>query len=88
MYFSQVQRQFTVEYCHASRSYLTCQNELWDTFPGSPVQNESTVSRLVNRFHETGSAQDRNRSGRPSVLRDDSSHDISQTSLRSSNERQ
>jgi hypothetical protein len=54
-----------------------------DTFPDSPVPNKSTISRLVNRFHDTGSVQDRNRSGRPSVLSDDSLDDIRQTLFRS-----
>jgi hypothetical protein len=54
MSFSQVQRVFIVEHYLASRSYLTCQNEFRDTFPDSPVQNKSTVSRLVNRFRDTG----------------------------------
>jgi hypothetical protein len=63
-------------------SYLTCQNEFRDTFPDSPVPNKSTLSRLVNRFRDTGSVQDRNRSGRPSVLSDDSLVDIRQTLLR------
>jgi hypothetical protein len=71
MSFSQVQRVFIVQHYLASRSYLTCQNEFRDTFPYSPVPNKSTISRLVNRFRDTGSVQDRNRSGRPSVLSDD-----------------
>jgi hypothetical protein len=78
MSFSQVQRVFIVEHYLASRSYLPCQNEFKDTFPDSPVPNKSAISRLVNRVHETGSVQDRNRSGRPSVLSDDV--DISNTS--------
>jgi hypothetical protein len=68
MSFSQVQWVFIVEHYLASRSYKTCQNEFRDTFPDSPVPNKSTVSRLVNRFRDTGSVQDRDRSGRPSVL--------------------
>jgi hypothetical protein len=52
--FSQVQRVFIVEHYLASRSYLTCQNEFRDTFPDFPVPNKSTVSRLVNRFRDTG----------------------------------
>jgi hypothetical protein len=55
MSFSQVQRVFIVEYYLASRSYLTWQNEFRDTFPYFPVPNKSTVSRLVNRFRDTGS---------------------------------
>jgi hypothetical protein len=77
MYFSQVQRVFIVEHYLASRSYLTYRMS-WDTFPDSPVPNKST-SRLVNSFRDTGSVQDRNRSGRPSVLNDDSLDDIRQT---------
>jgi hypothetical protein len=83
MSFSQVQPVFIVEHYLASRSHLTCQNEFRDTFPGSPVPNKSTISRLVNRFRETGSVQDRNRSDRPSVLSDDSLDDIRWTFLRS-----
>jgi hypothetical protein len=74
MSFSQVQRVFIVEHYLASRFYLTCQNEFRDTFPDSPVPNKSTISRLVNRFRDTGSVQDENRSGRPSVLSDDAGH--------------
>jgi hypothetical protein len=83
MSFSQMQRVFIVEHYLASRTYLTCQNEFRDTFPDSPVPNKSTISRLVNRFRDTGSVQDRNRSGRPSVLSYDSLDDILQTLLRS-----
>jgi hypothetical protein len=83
MYFSQVQWMFIVEHYLASRSYLTCQNQFRDTFPDSPVPNKSAISRLVNRFRDTGSVQDRNRSGRPSALSDDSLDDIRQTLLRS-----
>jgi hypothetical protein len=54
MSFSQVQRVSIVEHYLASRSYLTCQNEFRDTFHDSPVPNKSTVSRLVNRFRDTG----------------------------------
>jgi hypothetical protein len=83
MSFSQVQRVFIVEHYLASRSFLTCQNEFRDTFFDSPVQNKYTISRLVNRFRDTGSVQDRSRSGRPSVLSDNSLDDICQTLLRS-----
>jgi hypothetical protein len=79
MSFTQVQRVFIVEHYLASRSYLTCQNEFRDTFIDSPVPNKSTVSRLVNRFRDTGSVQDRNLSGRPSVLSDDSFDDMDVT---------
>jgi hypothetical protein len=57
MSFWQVQRVFIVEHYMASRSYLTCQNEFRDTFPDSRVPNKSTLSRLVNRFRDTGTLQ-------------------------------
>jgi transposase len=47
------------------------------------LRQKSTISRLVNRFRDTGSVQDRNRSGRPSVLSDDSLDEIRQAILRS-----
>jgi hypothetical protein len=50
MSFSQVQRLFIVEHYLAYRSYVTCQSEIRDTFPDSPVPKKSTISRLVNRF--------------------------------------
>jgi transposase len=81
MSFSQVQRVFIVKHHLASRSYLACQNEFRDTFPDSPVPNKSTISCLVNRFRDTGSVLDRNRSGRPSVLSDDSLDEIRQSLL-------
>jgi hypothetical protein len=81
MSFSQVQRVFIVEHYLESRSYLTFQNQWRDILPNSPVPNNSTLSLLVNRFRDTGSVQDRNRSGRPSVLSDNSLDDIRQTLL-------
>jgi hypothetical protein len=44
---------FIVKHYLASRSYLTSQNEFNDAFPDSPVPNKSTVSHVVNRFHDT-----------------------------------
>jgi hypothetical protein len=54
MSLSREQRVFIVEHYLASRSYLTCQNELRDAFSDSPVPNKLTVSRLVNRFCDKG----------------------------------
>jgi hypothetical protein len=52
--FFQVQWVFIVEHCLACRSYLACQSESWGPSPDSPVPNKSTVSRLGNRFRDTG----------------------------------
>jgi hypothetical protein len=53
------------------------QNELCDTFPDSPMPNKSTC------FCDTGSVQDRNCSGRPSVLSNGSLDDIHHTLVHS-----
>jgi hypothetical protein len=81
MSFSQVQWVFTVKHYLASCSYLTCKNEFRDTFPDSHVPNKSTISRLVNCFHDTGSVQGRNRYSRPLVLSGSNLDDIRQTLL-------
>lgn len=39
-------------------------------------KNKSTVSRVVNRFPETGSVQDRNRPGRLSVVSDETARNL------------
>jgi transposase len=40
------------------------------------VPNKSTIQRLIKRFRETGSIGEKRRSGRPSVLSNDSLEDI------------
>jgi transposase len=40
------------------------------------VSNKSTIKRLVERFRQTGSTGEKRRSGRPSVLSNDSLEDI------------
>jgi transposase len=40
------------------------------------VPNKSTIQRLVERFRETGSIGEKRRSGRPSVLSNESLEDI------------
>lgn len=42
---------FIVKYIMASCSYLSCQNDFWDTFPSSPKPNKLTISYLMNHFH-------------------------------------
>jgi hypothetical protein len=81
MSFSQVQHVFIAEHYPASHSYLICQNECTDTFPYPVVPNRSPVFRLMDR--DTGNVQERNRSGRTSVLNDDSLDDVRRTLLSS-----
>jgi transposase len=67
---------FILEHYFSTRSYAECQNAFRNSFPDSVVSNKSTIQRLVERFCETGSAGEKRRSGRPSVLSNDSLEDI------------
>jgi hypothetical protein len=72
--FSQDQRVFILEHYFSTRSYAECQNAFINSFPDSAVPNMS--QSLVERFRETGSIGDKRRSGRHSVLSNDSLEDI------------
>jgi hypothetical protein len=72
VFFPQDQRVFTLEHHFSTRSYAECQNAFRNYFPDSVVTNKSTVQRLVERFRDTGSIGEKRRSGRPSVLSNDS----------------
>jgi transposase len=74
--FSQDKRVFILEHNFSTRSYEECQNAFRNSFPDSVVPNKSTIQRLVERFLETGSIGEKRRSGRPSVLSNDSLEDI------------
>jgi transposase len=76
MVFLQDQRVFILEHYFSSRSYEECQNAFRNSFPDSVVPNKSTIQRLVKRFRETVSIGEKRRSGRPSVLSNDSLEDI------------
>ena len=47
-------------------------------FPQSAVPNKSTISRLIDKFRDTGSVQGRKRPGRPSLLTAEVLDDVSQ----------
>jgi hypothetical protein len=82
IFFSQDRRVFILERCFCTRSYAECQNAFRNSFPDSVVPNKSTIQRLVERFRETGSIGEKRRSGRPSVLSNDSLEDIRARLLR------
>jgi hypothetical protein len=72
--FSREQSAFAGK-CHlASHSYLTYHYEFRHTFSNSPVTNELVICALVNHLHDAASVQDRNHSGRPSELSDNTGH--------------
>jgi hypothetical protein len=76
MVFSQDQRVFILEHYFSTWSYGDCQNAFRNSFPDSVVPNKSTIQRLIKRFRETGSIGEKHRSGRPSVLSNNSLEDI------------
>jgi hypothetical protein len=76
MIFSQDQRVFILEHYFSTRSYAECQNAFRNYFPDTLVPNKSTIQRLVERFRETGRIGEKRRSGRHSVLSNDSLEDI------------
>jgi transposase len=76
IFFSQHQRAFIHQHYFSNRSYAEYQNAFRNSFPDSLEPNKSTVQRLVERFRETWSTGEKRRSGRPSVLNNDSLEDI------------
>jgi transposase len=76
MVFPHYQGVFILEHYFSTRSCAESQNAFRNFFPDSVVPNKSTVQRLVERFRETGSIGEKRRSGRPSVLSNDSLEDI------------
>jgi hypothetical protein len=67
---------FILEHYFSTRSYGDCQNAFRNSFPDSVVPNKSTIQRLVERSHETGSIGEKRHSGHPSVLSNDSLEDF------------
>jgi hypothetical protein len=53
-----------------------CQNAFRNSLPDSVVPDKSTIQRLVERFRETRNIGEKRRSGRPSVLSNDSLENI------------
>ena len=53
-------------------------------FPQSAVPNKSTISRLIDKFRDTGSVQDRKSPGRSSLLTAEVFDDVFQRLTRSS----
>jgi transposase len=85
MVLSIEERVFLVEYVFRESNRYTdlVQEEFAEKFPETPVPHRSAVCRLIEKFHETGSVLDAERSGRPSKLNDTKLIDISDSMLRS-----
>jgi len=59
------------------------QEQFAEEFPEAPVPHRDAVRRLTEKFRETGSVSDAERSGRPSKLNGEKLMDISDSMLRS-----
>jgi transposase len=59
------------------------QEQFAEKFPETPLTYRNAVRRLTEKFRETGSLLDAERSGRPSKLNDKKLMDISDSMLRS-----
>ncbi|KAJ8885202.1 hypothetical protein PR048_011398 [Dryococelus australis] len=68
VFFSQEQRAFIVEHYFATRLYACVADEFRLRYPDAVVPNNATITRLMNRFRESGSVVDEKRSGRPANL--------------------
>jgi hypothetical protein len=81
MVLSIEERVFLVEYVfrESNRYADLVQEQFADNFPETPVPHR----RLIEKFRETGSALDAERSGRPSKLHDKKLIDIYDSILRS-----
>jgi hypothetical protein len=75
IFFLQDQHVFILEHYFSTQSFAECQNAFRNSFPDSVVPNESTI-QCLERFRETGRISEKRRSGRPSVLSNDSLEDI------------
>jgi transposase len=78
------ERVFIVEYVsrEGNRSTDLVQEQFAEKFPETPVPHRNAVRRLIDKFRETGSVLDAERSGRPSELNDKFFLDISDSMLR------
>jgi transposase len=83
MVFPHYQRVFILEHYLSTRSYAECQNAFKNSFPDSAVTSKSTIQRLVERFRETASIGEKRRSGRHSVLSNDTLENIKARLLQS-----
>jgi transposase len=76
---------FLVEYVFREGNRYTdlVQEQFAEKFPETPVSHRNAVRRLIEKFRETGSVLDAERSGRPSKFNDKKLMDISDSMLQS-----
>jgi transposase len=76
---------FLVEYVFREGNSYTdlVQEQFAEKFPPTSLPHRNAVRRVIEKFRETGSVLDAERSGRPSKLNDKKLMDISDPTLRS-----
>jgi transposase len=79
------ERVFLVEYVFREGNRYTdlVQEQFAEKFPQTPVPYRNAVRRLTDKFRETGSVLDAERSGKPCKINDKKLMDISDSMLRS-----
>jgi transposase len=85
MVLSIEERAFLVEYVFREGNRYTdlVQQQFAENVPETPVPHRSAIRRLTDKFRETGSVLDAERSGRPSKLNEKKLMDISHACLMS-----
>jgi transposase len=85
MFVSIEERVFLFQYVFQEGNRYTdlVQEQFVENFPETPVPHRNAFRRLTEKFRETGSVLDAERSGRPSKLNDKELMDISDLMLRS-----
>lgn len=68
MSLSRNQRIVLLEAYFECKSYERCKDVWRNKYPNSAIPSKDTLYRLVRRFRNTGSVEDKHRSGRPKVL--------------------
>jgi transposase len=79
------ERVYLVEYVFREGNRYTdlVQEQFAENFPETPVPHRSAIRSRIEKFHETGSVLDAERSGRTYKLNDKKGVDISEYMLRS-----
>ena len=73
---------FLLEAYFEFKSYERCVERWRDLFPNDPAPVKSVVDDLGRRFRDTGSIEDRRRSGRPKLITQDFIHDVQERMAR------
>lgn len=83
MGLARAQRIALIEAYFECKSYERCARIWRQKYPDDPIPSKDTLYQLVRRFRDTGSVDDRPRSGRPIVVTTDMVSDVERRMLQS-----